>query len=232
MFCVTGILPEALQTNCEKCTEKQKTVILRVIKRLRKEYPKVWAQLSLFWDPDGKFYDKFVATYSIRSPATDPTAPQQQNIINNRFDNSDSEANANNIIKNSESTTKTTTSKPKKYTTTVPSITTQKITYPYPNAINPSTTTHRQPTSFYPINAINPTTTTKQPNTNIYVATSTKPRPTANVGVNLQSTVSLGVNIVDGIVRGLGDLGRGVMETGAQIAEVVLKGVQQVVRPL
>lgn len=62
-----GILPEALQTNCGRCTEKQATVTLRAIKRLKKEYPKIWSQLSQMWDPDDVYVRKFEFTFGNRN---------------------------------------------------------------------------------------------------------------------------------------------------------------------
>ncbi|XP_066263128.1 uncharacterized protein [Euwallacea similis] len=72
------ILPEALQTNCGRCTEKQATVTLRAIRRLKKEYPKIWTQLSQQWDPDDVYIKKFESTFGSKNkiPAdkTDPNA--------------------------------------------------------------------------------------------------------------------------------------------------------------
>lgn len=50
------ILPEALRTNCLYCTPKQRYVTYRSIRRLRKEYPEVWAKLSAIWDPSDEYF--------------------------------------------------------------------------------------------------------------------------------------------------------------------------------
>ncbi|XP_026331573.1 uncharacterized protein LOC113238940, partial [Hyposmocoma kahamanoa] len=51
----TGILPEALRTKCIRCTDRQKKTAVKVIKRLKSDYPEEWAQLSSRWDPTGDF---------------------------------------------------------------------------------------------------------------------------------------------------------------------------------
>nr|APC94298.1 chemosensory protein 3 [Pyrrhalta aenescens] len=72
------ILPDAIQTNCVKCTEKQKATTLRTIKRLMKEYKKIWDQLKAEWDPDDVFVKKFLETYN------KPTSTVSS-IFSNRF---------------------------------------------------------------------------------------------------------------------------------------------------
>lgn len=57
------ILPEALESNCARCTEKQKFVTFRSIKRLKKEYPKIWSQLSAVWDPNDIYVSRFEAQF-------------------------------------------------------------------------------------------------------------------------------------------------------------------------
>ncbi|CAH0713151.1 unnamed protein product, partial [Brenthis ino] len=49
------LLPEALRTKCIRCTEHQKKIAVKVIKRLKSEYPEVWAKLASKWDPTGDF---------------------------------------------------------------------------------------------------------------------------------------------------------------------------------
>nr|UMT69253.1 chemosensory protein 1 [Ophraella communa] len=75
------ILPDALKTNCRKCTEKQKVTTLHAIKRLMKEYKKIWKQLKAEWDPDDIYVTKFLETYS---------KPTDANIFSNRFDGEES----------------------------------------------------------------------------------------------------------------------------------------------
>ncbi|KAG5885076.1 hypothetical protein JTB14_036645 [Gonioctena quinquepunctata] len=101
------ILPEALQTNCLKCTEKQKTVTMRAIKRLKKEYPKIWSQLQNEWDPDGSLTAKFEATYGNRQ--NEPIPLISVNILN-RFGSED-DAESNNPSTSSTSSVPPTTTK-------------------------------------------------------------------------------------------------------------------------
>ncbi|XP_049877016.1 YLP motif-containing protein 1-like [Pectinophora gossypiella] len=49
------ILPEALRTKCVRCTDRQKKTAVKVIKRLKYEYPEEWGKLSAKWDPTGDF---------------------------------------------------------------------------------------------------------------------------------------------------------------------------------
>ncbi|XP_072942512.1 uncharacterized protein [Epargyreus clarus] len=49
------LLPEALRTKCIRCTERQKKTAVKIIKRLKYEYPEEWAKLSSRWDPTGDF---------------------------------------------------------------------------------------------------------------------------------------------------------------------------------
>nr|WPO56419.1 chemosensory protein [Leucinodes orbonalis] len=58
------ILPEALRTKCARCTERQKKTAVKVIKRLKYEFPEEWAKLSSRWDPTGDFtryFEEFLA---------------------------------------------------------------------------------------------------------------------------------------------------------------------------
>ncbi|CAH2089766.1 unnamed protein product [Euphydryas editha] len=48
-------MPEALRTKCVRCTESQKKIAVKIIKRLKVEYPDEWAKLSSKWDPTGDF---------------------------------------------------------------------------------------------------------------------------------------------------------------------------------
>ncbi|XP_034835216.1 uncharacterized protein [Maniola hyperantus] len=49
------LLPEALRTKCVRCTERQKKIAVKIIRRLKEEYPEEWAKLSSKWDPTGDF---------------------------------------------------------------------------------------------------------------------------------------------------------------------------------
>ncbi|XP_047996747.1 arp2/3 complex-activating protein rickA-like isoform X2 [Leguminivora glycinivorella] len=49
------ILPEALRTKCIRCTENQKQTAVKVIKRVKADYPEDWQKLASRWDPTGDF---------------------------------------------------------------------------------------------------------------------------------------------------------------------------------
>nr|UDM59705.1 putative chemosensory protein 12 [Corcyra cephalonica] len=56
-------LPEAVETVCEKCTEKQKLNIRKVIRAIQQKHPKQWEELVKKNDPSGKHraeFDKFI----------------------------------------------------------------------------------------------------------------------------------------------------------------------------
>lgn len=104
---VSDILPEALETTCARCTEKQIVYAMRVVHRLQKEYPELWKQLSERWDPTGKYLIAFEELFNSpnkveRSPAP-PTATSSTTEIPlfNRFNDN----NANEISPNDISST-------------------------------------------------------------------------------------------------------------------------------
>ncbi|CAG5029862.1 unnamed protein product [Parnassius apollo] len=58
------LLPEALRTKCLRCTERQKRTAVKIIKRLKYEYPDEWAKVQSRWDPTGDFtryFETFLA---------------------------------------------------------------------------------------------------------------------------------------------------------------------------
>lgn len=64
------ILPEALRTKCIRCTERQKKTAVKVIRRLKYEFPEEWAKLSSRWDPTGDFtryFEEFLANESFNT---------------------------------------------------------------------------------------------------------------------------------------------------------------------
>ncbi|XP_026743804.1 uncharacterized protein LOC113505352 [Trichoplusia ni] len=80
------ILPEALRTKCIRCTDRQKRTAVKVIKRLKNEYPEEWAKLASRWDPTGDFtryFEEFLAKEHFNSipgsgnaiPTSAPLAP-------------------------------------------------------------------------------------------------------------------------------------------------------------
>ncbi|XP_044264420.1 allergen Tha p 1-like isoform X2 [Tribolium madens] len=123
------VLPEALQTNCAKCTEKQMAAAYRSVKRLKKEYPKIWEQLRAVWDPDDIYIRKFEANFEsgkssgVTSTNTAPPTP----ILSNRFGENDENDAATNVISSTPPppTTSTTTR-----TTLITKLTTKPTTNP------------------------------------------------------------------------------------------------------
>ncbi|CAG9563828.1 unnamed protein product [Danaus chrysippus] len=76
-----GLLPEALRTKCVRCTERQKKIAVKIIKRLKIEYPDEWAKLQSKWDPTGDFtryFEVFLANEqfnSISGEGNEPSMP-------------------------------------------------------------------------------------------------------------------------------------------------------------
>lgn len=58
---VSETIPDALQTGCEKCNEKQKTTSERVMKHLMKERTKDWERLLNKYDPKGEYKKKYAS---------------------------------------------------------------------------------------------------------------------------------------------------------------------------
>lgn len=50
-----GLLPDAIQTDCSKCTEVQKRNSRKVITYLRTNRPQDWKKLTDKYDPQGLF---------------------------------------------------------------------------------------------------------------------------------------------------------------------------------
>ncbi|XP_045501658.1 ejaculatory bulb-specific protein 3-like [Colias croceus] len=56
-------LPDAIETTCAKCSEKQKVNIRKVIKAIQQKHAKQWTELVEKNDPSGKHreaFDKFI----------------------------------------------------------------------------------------------------------------------------------------------------------------------------
>lgn len=67
------ILPEALRTKCMRCTDRQKRTAVKVIRRLKYDYPDEWAKLASRWDPTGdftRFFEEFLAKEDFNTIAT------------------------------------------------------------------------------------------------------------------------------------------------------------------
>lgn len=52
-------LPEALETRCAKCSEKQKQMAKILAQEVQKTHPKIWNELVGHYDPDGKYRAAF-----------------------------------------------------------------------------------------------------------------------------------------------------------------------------
>ena len=61
LFFVTETLPDALQTGCEKCNDKQKATSERVIRHLMKERAKDFERLLSKFDPKGEYRKQYEA---------------------------------------------------------------------------------------------------------------------------------------------------------------------------
>ncbi|VEN51839.1 unnamed protein product [Callosobruchus maculatus] len=211
------ILPEALRTNCERCTEKQKTVTLRAVRRLKKEYPKVWAQLQHEWDPDDIYVKQFEATYGNRDTAIRQSSTTPAIQVLNRFGNDEENtiASASSFTHSSTtnkpsstihaisstirpvissttastSTTSTTTSKPTtKAFVTKSTFTTQKY-FSSSTTLKPSPSTSKVPTA-KPVNKIQTTRLSPVPNPGgMNIPIRINIRPIANIGQGIEATV-------------------------------------------
>ena len=51
----TELLPDALQTECSKCSDKQKEGAKKVVKFLMEEKPDMWKEIQGKYDPDGTY---------------------------------------------------------------------------------------------------------------------------------------------------------------------------------
>uniref|UniRef100_A0A0K8TVC4 Chemosensory Protein n=1 Tax=Epiphyas postvittana TaxID=65032 RepID=A0A0K8TVC4_EPIPO len=79
------ILPEALRTKCIRCTESQKQTAVKVIRRVKTDYPEDWQKLASRWDPTGDFtryFEEFLIKEHFNTipnsneiPGSSPTTP-------------------------------------------------------------------------------------------------------------------------------------------------------------
>ncbi|XP_066152321.1 ejaculatory bulb-specific protein 3-like [Euwallacea fornicatus] len=53
------VLPEALQSNCQECTEPQKKGVFAVIKHMIQNKQNWWSELQSKYDPDGVYWEKY-----------------------------------------------------------------------------------------------------------------------------------------------------------------------------
>lgn len=65
-------MPDAIASDCEKCTQKQKEGSEKVIKFLSMNKPMIWEELDAIYDPEGLYKDKYMTS------SQNPMAPQKQ----------------------------------------------------------------------------------------------------------------------------------------------------------
>lgn len=140
------ILPEALRTNCLYCTPKQRYVTYRSIRRLRKEYPDVWAKLAAIWDPTGDYFLELEQSV-INDKSTNIQVPSKKQQF--------ASGSAGSNIQKIPSSTRTTLPPIELVirTTTRPTTTTYRPA-PYPDAVNfnsPPSSTFASPNAILPI---------------------------------------------------------------------------------
>lgn len=59
LFSCAGVLPEGIQTNCAKCSDKQRTMARKVLKHLIDNEPEVWKELEEKYDPTGTYRKQY-----------------------------------------------------------------------------------------------------------------------------------------------------------------------------
>ncbi|XP_047118310.1 ejaculatory bulb-specific protein 3-like [Schistocerca piceifrons] len=52
-------MPEALRTNCDKCTDAQKKIVRKLSLHVREHQPVQWDLLSKKYDPEHQYHDSF-----------------------------------------------------------------------------------------------------------------------------------------------------------------------------
>ncbi|XP_058447060.1 ejaculatory bulb-specific protein 3-like [Malaya genurostris] len=55
------VLPDSLDNDCTKCSEKQKETSTKVIKFLTENRPEQWKLLKAKYDPDNKYVEKYAS---------------------------------------------------------------------------------------------------------------------------------------------------------------------------
>lgn len=199
-----------MKTNCVRCTEKQRVTAYLAIRRLKKEYPKIWSELQAEWDPTGEYVSTFVNTVETSSRIPDiPTTPKI--VITGRFGDADNEISS--------------ASASNKVNLPVPSLA-PSSSEPLPNSQTSSSTTT---TTTQKIPNAASSTTKKSVTTQRYTTTSeisyrTGPRP--NRFNLLLPRPELGFRLTANWITSIGDIGTKVIKTGARIADMVLSNVQ------
>ncbi|XP_022112612.2 allergen Tha p 1-like [Pieris rapae] len=52
-------IPEILETNCAKCTDRQKYLGKSLVKQVREKHPNIWTDMVSYYDPQGKYQKEF-----------------------------------------------------------------------------------------------------------------------------------------------------------------------------
>ncbi|KAK4885672.1 hypothetical protein RN001_001943 [Aquatica leii] len=241
------ILPEALETNCLRCTEKQKDVALRTIKRLRTEYPIVWSELVSVYDPNAEYFIRLIKTL-------DPTfeIEDQSNLLSNRFGDDDFPNNLDSTVTKAtkkptttKRLTKSTTKRPTGYSTTRSSVqmtTTPRSTEPAMTrtdepfldiftTLPESVVTNRSMTNGSTITtssstttktATTPSTTTEDQQFIMFGWRPTVFGPRPQVSRPPHPLIQGNANLLSSI----GEIGSRVIQAGTQVAGMVLSSVQ------
>nr|ANA75023.1 putative chemosensory protein 5 [Ectropis obliqua] len=55
------VIPDAVKTKCEKCSDKQKELIRIVVKAMQEKLPELWQELVKKEDPNGQYKGAFEA---------------------------------------------------------------------------------------------------------------------------------------------------------------------------
>ncbi|XP_049838245.1 ejaculatory bulb-specific protein 3-like [Schistocerca gregaria] len=54
-----GVIPDALQTECSKCNEKQKARVDKVVKFIKDNKKDAFEKLKAKYDPDGTYFERY-----------------------------------------------------------------------------------------------------------------------------------------------------------------------------
>lgn len=71
-YIITENLKDAIETGCEKCTEKQKEGSYEMIEHLIEKEPEIWNELCAKFDPTGKWrkeYEEKAKAKGIKIPS-------------------------------------------------------------------------------------------------------------------------------------------------------------------
>ncbi|XP_046982433.1 ejaculatory bulb-specific protein 3-like [Schistocerca americana] len=54
-----GVIPDALQTECSKCSDKQRARVDKVVKFIKENKKEVFQKLKAKYDPDGTYFEHY-----------------------------------------------------------------------------------------------------------------------------------------------------------------------------